>query len=29
MNTIAITVLGLFDAYMWLVHIPGLLGAWS
>lgn len=29
MNTALICLLGLFDAYMWLIHIPGLLGAWS
>lgn len=25
MNTVAIILLGLFDAYMWLVHIPLLI----
>lgn len=29
MNTLAVGALFLFDAYMWLIHIPGLLGAWS
>lgn len=29
MNVFAITALAVFDAYMWLVHIPGLMGAWS